>query len=202
MQPDRVLRVDVDAVAHGLLGPVGVAPVYGCEVAHARDGVIEDLGPEVTGEIGAGRVDRVRRADVGPRRHGDDVGGLGDEEPGRGGAGAARIDVGDHRDARVEQVGDDLVHGGGDAARRVDHHQESVRVVRLGAIDRGFDVGGHDVVDVPVEVHLFHVRGGCGRVGRQEHGGDREHEPPKPEGADPGSSVPRAHVPSMPLQTL
>src|SRR5713101_8191935 len=72
-------------------------------------GVVEHFGAEITGEIGAGRLDRVRRADVGAWRHGQNVSGLGDEEAGGGGSGAARVNEGDHGHLGVQEARDDVV---------------------------------------------------------------------------------------------
>src|SRR5260370_33597839 len=102
-----VLGVDVEAVADGLPGPVGVAAVDRREVANAGHRIIQDLGPKIASEVGPGCIDRVSRADVGPWRHGQDVGRLRDEEAGRCRPSAAWVDVGDHRHLGVEQGGDD-----------------------------------------------------------------------------------------------
>src|SRR5258708_36945213 len=76
VEADSVLGVDVDAVAHGLLGPVGVAAVDRCQVANAGHRIVQDLGPKSASEVGPGCRDTVSRPDVGPWRHGQDVGRL------------------------------------------------------------------------------------------------------------------------------
>ncbi len=163
LEANRVLGIDVDAVAHGILGPVRIAAVHGCEISNPGHGVVEHLLAEVTGEIGASRLDRVGRPDVGPRRHGQDVGGLRHEETCRSGPCAAGVNEGDHGHLGVQKAGDDVVHRGRDAARGVDHDQEGIRVVGLGSRHRGGHVGGHDRVDVAVEVGLLNARHGRGR---------------------------------------
>ncbi len=140
VQPDRFLGIDVDAVADCLLGPIRVAPVNGGEVADACHRVVEDFGAQVAGEVASGAEDWMRRADVGPGRHSHDVSRLGDEEPCRSGSGSARVDKDDHWHLRVEEAGDDVIHRGGDSTGSVEHDEERVRVVRVGAVDRGRDV--------------------------------------------------------------
>ena len=157
MERHRLLGIDVHALAHRLLRPVGVASVHRREVAHARDRIVEHLRAQVAGQVGTGGLDRVGGADVGARRHRQDVGRLGDEQARRCGASAARIHIDDDRHLGVEEARHDLIHGGRDAARRVDHDEEGVRAVGLGATDRGLDVGSHDRVDVTVEVRFLDV---------------------------------------------
>ena len=74
MEANGILGVDVDAVADSLFRPVGVAAVHRGQVAHPRDRVVEDLGPEVTCEVGASGVDRVGGTNIGAGRHGGDGG--------------------------------------------------------------------------------------------------------------------------------
>ena len=173
MDANGFLGADVDAVAHGVFGPVGVAPVDGGEVAHPGHGVVEHLLAEVTGEVGAGSLDRVGGADVGAGCHRQDVRRLRDEEPCRSRPRATRVDECDHGHVAVQEAGHDLVHGSRDAARRVDHHQKRVRVVVFGAGYGRRDVRRHDVVDVAVQVRLFDTRRGCGSRGGCQ-GGERQ----------------------------
>ena len=118
-----LLGVDVHAVAHGLLCPVGVAAVHLGQVAHPGDGVVQHLGPEISAEVFAGRLDRVRGADVGAWGHGQDVGRLGDD-----------------RHLAVEEAGHDVVHGVRDAARSVQNDEQGVGMVGFGTADGRLDV--------------------------------------------------------------
>ena len=161
VQLDRIFGVDVHAVAHGILGPVRVAAVDGGQVPDSGHRVIEDLGPEIPGEVGARGVDRVGGAYVGARSHGHDVRRLGDEQPGRSGTSTARIDINDHWDLRIEEARDDVVHRSRDPAWRVHHHQERIGLVGFRPSHGAGDVGGHDGVDVARQVGLLNVR--CGR---------------------------------------
>ena len=135
-----LLGVDVHAVAHGLLCPVGVAAVHLGQVAHPGDGVVQHLGPEISAEVFAGGLDRVRGADVGAWGHGQDVGRLGDEETGRCRAGAARVHEDDDRHLAVEEAGHDVVHGVRDAARSIQNDEQGVGMVGFGTADGGLDV--------------------------------------------------------------
>ena len=196
LEPHRLFRVDVHAVTHGLLRPVGVAAVHCGEVADAGDGVVQDLCPEVAGQVLAGRLDRMGGADVGAGGHRQHVRGLGDEQTGGGGSSAGGIDVDDHGHGGVEEAGHDLVHRGRDAAGRVHHHEESVGVVGFGAVDRALDVRRHDVVDIAVEVDFFDVRRGGPGLERQERcGGGKKH-------SDQAERNSCTHAPSMAIHRL
>ena len=100
VQPQRLGRGQVRRLADGRVGPRDVAPVALREAAERRGRVVHHLSPQVAADVRAARVDRGRRADVRLRRHREHVGRLGDPDAGRGGAGAVRRDVDDHRDLR------------------------------------------------------------------------------------------------------
>ena len=179
VQPNRLLGADVHAVPHGVLGPVGIAAVHRGEGANARDRVVQDLGAEITRQIGAGGVDGMRGADIGPWGHGHHVCGLRDEQPGRSCARPAGVDVDDDRHFRIEKRRDDVVHRGRDAAGGVQHEQERARPVGLGAGHLARDIGRGDVVDVPVEVGPQDLRRGRQRWARQQgqHRRERQRDP-------------------------
>jgi len=82
VQAHRLLGVDVHTVAHRLLSPVRVAAMHRRQVANPSYGIVEDLGAEVAGEVFAGGLDRMSRADVRARRHREHIRGLGDEQAG------------------------------------------------------------------------------------------------------------------------
>ena len=118
-----------------------------------------DLAPQVAGDVLAADVDRRRRADVRLRRHGEDVRRLADPDAGRGGAGAGRRDVDDHRHFRGELGLDDLLHRGAEPAGRIEQDHDRVVMLAVRAIDLAVDVVLRDRVDVVLELDRKDTRG-------------------------------------------
>ena len=135
-----------------------VAVVLTGELAHVRRGVVDDLPPQVLGDVLAAERDRGRGADVRLRRHRGDVGGHRDHRAGGVGARAGRRDVQDHRNRRSEEALDDPAHRGGEPSRRVEDDDDRVELLVLGTIDRVLDVLLRDGVDVVVEMNGENLR--------------------------------------------
>ena len=171
----RLLRSEVRGSAHGLRRPARVAVMNRRERGQRGDRVVDHLAAQVRAEIRAARVDRRRRADVRVRRHGEHVGGLGDPDPGRGGAGAFRRDVDDHRHLRGELGLVDRLHRGREAAGRVEQDHRGVVAVVRRVRELAREVALRDGVDLEVgpEGDRQHARPGaraCGTTDEDERG--------------------------------
>ena len=77
-----LVLVHRDGVAHGVLGPVGVAVAQLGDAADVGDGVVRDLAPERALDVAAVGVDHGGGADRRVRRHRSDVAGHRDEGAG------------------------------------------------------------------------------------------------------------------------
>ena len=173
VQLQRPSRGEVRRLADREARPMRVPVMCRGERRQRRRRVVDHLAPEIRAEVPAARVDRGRRADVGGRRHGQHVRGLGDPHPGRGGARAVGGDVDDHRQLRVQLRRVDRLHRGREAAGRVEQdHRGGVAVVR-----RAGDLVGHVVLGdgVDLEVGPEPDREDA-RLRRARAGGGCEHE--------------------------
>ena len=126
---------------------------------------------------GAGQPDRLRRADVGGRRHRGDVRRQQDERAGGGRPGPRRRDVPDHRDLRVQDRLRDLPHRRVEPAGRVERQQHGGGARVGGVGDAALDVVGHEGVDDAVDPQLDDL-GGAGlrdrAVGSERHARRRQ----------------------------
>ena len=146
----RLLGREVRRVAHGFLRPRRIAVIGGRESGEGGDGVVDHLVAQVRAEVLAARVDRRRRADVRRRRHGEDVGRLGDPDAGRGGAGAFRRHVDDDGHLRGQLGLVDRLHRGREAAGRVEEDHGGVVVVVRRARELVREVALGDRVDLEI----------------------------------------------------
>ena len=105
---------------------------------------------------------RRSRAGMRARRHGGNVGGKQDEKSSRGAAGGRGPDVHDDRHRRGENVLDDFLHRGLQAAGRIHGDQNQGRFFARGLVDALGDVFGHDGLDVVGDVQLDDARGANG----------------------------------------
>ena len=177
----HVLHDQVDQLAlEGFLLGEGAALDDGLlrqlEVAPAALGLAANVGRGVRGDLLRHDLvhlphpaDRVRRADVRAGRHGDDVGGDGDQEAGRGRPGARGADEDGHGRLAVQDLVDDLPHRGVEAARRVEAQDHERRALGVGAVDGRDHVGRADRVDDPDQLDDRDVRRGGSR---DERGSD------------------------------
>ena len=180
-----------DRVAHGVLGPVGVAPAQLGYAAREGDGVVRDLAAERPLEVLAGEGDRRGGADRGVGRHRGDVAGHRDERAGRGRLGARRADVGDDGHLGALDAADDLPHRADRAAGRVDAQQHGGGVGVLGVVDRAVDVALEDRVDLAVDGDDVQGVAGVVDAARGADGGERDQQ--RPERATDRGSGPRGH---------
>ena len=162
---DRVVGGSVDALPDGLLRPVRVAMVQRRQRPDIRGRIVFDLlhldirrrrGAARTGagtgsRVGAAETDRMRRADVGSRRHRGDIGSLRDVQAGRRGASPGGRDEDHDRERRAEDLLDDVPHRGVEPARGVHLDDQGIRLVGDGFVDGLGDVVVGDGVDDPVE---------------------------------------------------
>ena len=73
VEVDGLVLVDGDGVAHGLLGPVGVAAAQLGDAADVGDGVVRDLAAERALDVVAVGIDRRGGADGRVGRHRGDI---------------------------------------------------------------------------------------------------------------------------------
>ena len=111
-------------------------------------------------------------ADVGGRRHGRDVSGHRDEDPGGRGARAGGCDVDDHRQLGVEHPLHDPAHRALEPTGRVELDDERLAALGLGPIDGQLDQPHGDGIDHPVDVDERHGRG----LGRHRSGRDQRED--------------------------
>src|SRR5439155_14869088 len=141
------------------------------------------------------QVDGGRGADRGARRHGRDVGGVGDEGPRGGGTAAGGGDVDDNRNLGDEDAFDDVAHGGVEPARCVEPDNERFALITFGPRDRLDDHLGRDRLN-----RAFHredvghrlLLGGSGGGGARGRGGSEK------EDGGPRSRREAPHVSSVP----
>ncbi len=166
---ERFLVGEGLGLAHGALGDLDVAAALGDHRAHEGGGIVLDFFRHDLVGLAAAERDRMRRAGVGAGRHGGDVGGFQDEEPGRGGARAAGRDVDDDRHGRSDDLLDDLARRFGQAAGRRKADQDGVGVLRLGGFDAAGDVFQRDGVNGVVDVEAENVACVSRACRRHEH---------------------------------
>jgi hypothetical protein len=150
------------------------------QLADVRGRVVDHLPPKVLTEVLAGCGDRRRRADVGLRRHREDVRRLADNGTGRVGTRAGGRDVDHDGDLEREHRLDDLAHRGAEPARRVHLDDDRRGALVRGPLHRVLQELLRDGVDVVVELddddvrHVRWLRGRCRH--RVDEGGCNHHE--------------------------
>ncbi len=77
---------------------------------------------------------RMSGPDIGSRGHGSEIGRQGNQCAGRGRAGAAWVDIDDHRDIRAEQSLDNGAHGTVEAAGGIEFQQKGVQSSLIGIV--------------------------------------------------------------------
>ena len=198
--------------AHGVGGPIGVAPVERGEAADIGDGVVDDLARfGVAGFVGlvllrlflfgaaagqhrAAERNRGRGADIGAGRHGGDRAGIGDIGAGAGGARAARRHKGDDRHRRRQDRADDLAHRRIEAARRVHAQHDDADFVRRCAAQFPHHIVGDGGTDRAVDIEHQSAFGGPRRHSehRKHHGQKHDHRAQAHHGNLPGPAAPVA----------
>jgi hypothetical protein len=136
-------------------------------------------------QLAASHGHGVGGSDIRPGSHGRDVGGQGDEDPGRGGPGPAGGHVHHDGDWRVQHIFDDVPHGKVQPAGGVQLDDQTVRSVLEGFIDAPLDkIGdgrGDGVVDFH-EVDVFFLGGE--KTGKQRKKKAGEKKPQEKESAE------------------
>ena len=178
VQLDRLFTGDRDGLAHGLLGPFGVAPAMIGDAANVGRGVVGDFFVQVAFDVAAAARDRVRCADLGVGGHRCDVSGHGDERPRRRGARARRADEHDDGNLCGEDALDDVVGRRDQSAGRVHHQDPGGGVLIFGAIEGALDEAGGDGSDL-----LRHARD-MHRAGRIAGAAAAEQQRPQPQRQD------------------
>src|SRR5437899_1877978 len=152
MLRNRLLGIQRDTLSDGILDPAVVSTPLAGDTGQVRRGIAGDLPAQIPWDVPATSLDRVRRADIRARRHGQDIGGFGDEHPSRCGARTGRRHVRHRRYRAIQEVLHHLAHGRVQTARRIDHqHQQHGALVVRGADDTVNVLRGgraHDVGEV------------------------------------------------------
>ena len=146
-------------VADGVFGVLGVASADLDIGAQEGGGVVLDLLFEHRVHGGAFK-DGVGRAGVGPRRHGGDIGCLKQEEAGRSGATARRLDENDDGHGRGLDGSDHLAGGIEQAAGRAHGDEHGCRIAAGGVVQAALEVLGGDGLDGVVDGELDYQRSG------------------------------------------
>ena len=124
------------AVPYRLFNPVGIAtPLLG-HAAGLGHHVVHDLLGHGFIDVFAAGTHRVSGPDIGPRRHGGDIGGHRDHDTGRCGPGAGRCHKNNDRCAGSQDFGNDLPHGFRQPAGRVELNHDAGRLFPVGSSKR------------------------------------------------------------------
>ena len=167
---DRDAGGDACTLAHGLLGPVGIAPAQFREPPDEGDGIVDDLACHrvfggvlvftATTQAATAHLDGCRRSEIGRGRHHRHMARIENVGARTRGPRAAGRDVSHHGHVAGEDQADDVAGGGIEPARRVhaDDEHGIAKIARLfqplldqhgdGGADPAFEIGDDGAADV------------------------------------------------------
>src|SRR5216684_3529948 len=159
-----------------------VAPALFRVAAQEGQGVVENLALHGFVDLQLPPADgNDRRSGSGVRAgsHGGNIRGEQDEETSGSAASASGRDVHGDRNARRQDVLDDVLHGIAEAAGRVHGDENQGRLAALGIRDAFIDIGGEDGLDDAVQIQVeddrsgsVFVRRGGRKKGKECEGGE------------------------------